>query len=104
MDEKTPHQWLLVVLPKAKDVFDKFSQTNKQGMFRRLEQLLVADNPYLLPFLDMLQEPKYERARRFRVGDFRVLIIVETEEVEHQTHTYRGTLFVIKIGDRKDVY
>lgn len=73
-------------------------------MFRRLRQALEAEDPYALPFVEMLKDKKFERLRKFRAGDYRVIYVVEFSPVTDQGFTYRGTLFVTHIGNRKDVY
>ena len=99
-----PHRWLLNIQPEAKQIFDTLSRTNKQGAFRRLKELLNADDPYVLPFVEMLQAKKFGRLRKFRVGDYRVFFTVESKEVTHLQHTYKGTLFLLAIRDRKEAY
>ena len=69
-----------------------------------MRELLNADDPYSLPFVEMLKARKFERIRKFRAGDYRVFFIVESIEVTDQKHTYKGTLFVVDIRDRKEAY
>jgi mRNA-degrading endonuclease RelE of RelBE toxin-antitoxin system len=99
-----PHKWLLNVQPEAKVVFDALSSSEKRGIFRRLRELLNADDPYRLHFVEMLKAKKFERIRKFRAGDYRVFFVVESVEVTDQKHTYKGTLFVVDIRDRKGAY
>ena len=104
MSRKTPHKWLLNIEPKAKRKFDSLSRSNKQAIFRKLRELPYADYPYSLPFVEMLQAKKFERIRKFRAGDYRVFIIIESTELTHTTHVYKGRLRLFDIRDRKDAY
>ncbi len=103
MSRKT-HKWLLSVEPDAKRKFDTLTRSNKQAIFRKLRELLNADDPNNLPFMEMLQAKKFERIRKFRAGDYRVFILVESVIVTHANRTYKGTLFLFDIRDRKDAY
>jgi mRNA-degrading endonuclease RelE of RelBE toxin-antitoxin system len=102
--EKTPHQWLIRMDRSAQDYFDHLPTSVKQGIFRQLEQILKADNPYALPFTEKLHDPKFAQARKFRVGDYRVIYVMQAQAVTHSGTTYKGTIFVVSIGDRKNVY
>jgi mRNA-degrading endonuclease RelE of RelBE toxin-antitoxin system len=99
-----PHKWLLNIQPIAQQAFDALDSTEKRGVFRRLRDLLKADDPYSLPFVEMLQAKRFERVRKFRVGDYRVFFVIEPVQVTHLNHTYKGTLFLLDIRDRKDAY
>ncbi len=99
-----PHRWLLNIQPETKRTFDTLPRANKQGVFRRLRELLNTDDPYSPPFVEMLQAKKFGRVRKFRVGDYRVFFAIEAIEITHLKHTYKGTLFVLAIRDRKDAY
>jgi mRNA-degrading endonuclease RelE of RelBE toxin-antitoxin system len=92
------------VQPDAKAVFDGLSSSEKRSVFRRLRELLNAEDPYSLSFVEMLKAKKFERIRKFRAGDYRVFFVVEAIEVTDQQHKYKGTLFVVDIRDRKEAY
>ncbi len=57
-----------------------------------------------MPSIEMLKEKRFERMRKFRVGDYRVFFIIEAVEIVQFQHKYRGTLFVLDIRDRKESY
>jgi mRNA-degrading endonuclease RelE of RelBE toxin-antitoxin system len=92
-----PHKWRLVIRPEAKTAFDALQLGEKQGVFRRLRELLNADNPYALPFVEMLKDKKFERVRKFRVGDIRVFFVVDSSVIQHLQHTYAGTLVLLDV-------
>lgn len=104
MSHKKTLLWWLQVRPEAQAVFDGLSTGEKQAIFRRVRELLIADDPYSASFAEMVKGKKYERARKFRAGDYRVLFVIKAEAVTRQKHTYKGTLYIMKIGNRKDVY
>jgi mRNA-degrading endonuclease RelE of RelBE toxin-antitoxin system len=104
MSPKRPYQWLLRIEPAAQANFNKLPRATKQGVFRNLRELLYADDPYNVGFVEMLKDSKFARVRRFRVGDYRVLFTLETAEVIHQKHSYKGTLFILIVRNRNDVY
>jgi mRNA-degrading endonuclease RelE of RelBE toxin-antitoxin system len=95
---------LLNFQPEAQRGLDKLSSGEKQSVFRQLSRLLYAEDPYLMPFVEMLQEKKFSRAHKFRVGDYRISFVVEVVPITHLNHTYAGTLFVLDIRNRKDAY
>jgi mRNA-degrading endonuclease RelE of RelBE toxin-antitoxin system len=104
MSPKTAHKWLLIVEADAQSDFDKLQPEVRQGVFRRLRELLIAENPLSLPFVEMLQAKQFERIRKFRVGDFRIFFSIDPNPVIRQKFQYKGTLFLIVIKNRKDAY
>jgi mRNA-degrading endonuclease RelE of RelBE toxin-antitoxin system len=97
-------QWLLIVQPTAKRAFNNLQRGEKRAVFRRLEELLNADDPYALPFVEMLQATRFERNRKFRVGDYRIFFVIESIAVTHLKHTYKGTVFLLDIRNRNQAY
>ena len=65
---------------------------------------MEADDPYTLPFVEMLKAAKFERVRKFRAGNYRLFFVIESGEVRDQNHIYRGQLHIIDIRDRKEAY
>lgn len=104
MSRNSSYKWHLIVMPAAKRKFDQLSRSTKQGVFRQLRLLLTADDPYAQPFVEMLKAKSFDRIRKFRVGDFRVMFVVETKETAHLKHIHKGTLFLLDIRDRKESY
>jgi mRNA-degrading endonuclease RelE of RelBE toxin-antitoxin system len=101
---RKPHKWLLRIEPNAKLQFNALSRSNKQALFRKLRELLTVEDPYHLLFVEMLQAKKFERHRKFRIGDYRVLFVIKPIEVTHLKHTYKGILYILNILDRKEAY
>lgn len=71
---------------------------------RLLRRLVNADAPYELEFVENLEGEQYKKIRKFRVGDYRILFTLDTRPVTHNQHLYKGTVVVLKIDWRKDVY
>jgi mRNA-degrading endonuclease RelE of RelBE toxin-antitoxin system len=76
MSRNPPYKWLLKVKPDAQKAFDRLPSVQKQGVFRRLQELLTSDDPYSLGFVEMLKAKQFERIRKFRAGDYRVFFSV----------------------------
>jgi mRNA-degrading endonuclease RelE of RelBE toxin-antitoxin system len=98
------HKWLLIVQPAAQQQFNGLARAQKRAVFRHLMELLKADDPFALPFVEMLKGKKFARVRKFRVGDYRVFLVVESGEVIHLKGAYKGRLYVLDIRDRKEAY
>lgn len=101
---KNPHKWLIKFRPNVNKTFNRLSTSTKMGIFRRLAQLLQAEDPYTLPFVEMLVEKNYERIRKFRVGDYRVFFTLLPGQVSEVKYIYKGKLIVLDIFDRKEAY
>ncbi|GIK66120.1 MAG: hypothetical protein BroJett018_39140 [Chloroflexota bacterium] len=104
MSRNPPHKWLIIVSPDAKKSFDRLPPTAKRSFFRHVRELLNADDPYSLPFVEMLKAKEFGRVRRFRIGSYRVFFFIEAVGITHLKHTYKGTLFISEIHDRKEAY
>jgi mRNA-degrading endonuclease RelE of RelBE toxin-antitoxin system len=104
MSPSHTHQWLLIIDERAQQVFDTLADSEKSGIFRQLRLLLRADDPYSVSSVQMVKGKKFQRVRKFRIGNYRVFFYTEAEEVTHQEHTYKGTLFLLDIRKRKEAY
>lgn len=100
----TTYKWFLKIRPDAQHAFDRLRDGEKQAIFRHLTELLTAENPYTMPFVEMLQAGKFERTRKFRVGDYRVFFDLQAVEITVLGHKYKGTLFLVDIRNRKEAY
>ncbi len=104
MRRNLPHKWHLKVGADAQSVFDTLSKSQKRTIFRHLRELLIIDDPYSHSSVEMLKDKIFERTRKFRAGDFRVLFSISPIEVTHLKHKYKGTLYILDIRKRKDAY
>lgn len=104
MSPKPSHKWLLHIHSNAQDRFNRLSAAEKRIIFRQLRELLLADDPNTLPFVEMLQAKKFNRIRKFRAGNYSVFFALEINAVTHLGHTYKGTFFLLDIRDRKEAY
>ena len=104
MSPSPSHKWLLNIQSNAQDRFNRLTPVEKRVIFRQLRELLLADDPNTLPFVEMLQAKKFNRVRKFRAGNYRVFFALEIAETVHMGHTYKGTFFLLDIRDRKEAY
>jgi mRNA-degrading endonuclease RelE of RelBE toxin-antitoxin system len=104
MSPNPSHKWLLNIQNNAQDRFNRLTTVEKRIISRQLRELLLADDPNTLPFVEMLQAKKFNRIRKFRAGNYRVFFALEIGEIIHQGHTYKGTFFLLDIRDRQEAY
>src|SRR5687767_2754502 len=104
MSPNPPHRWWLRIHPNAKKKFNSLQASEKRTIFRQLRLLLNADAPYSLDFVEMLKDEDFVRSRKFRAGNYRVFFELRTQEVTPHKHTYKGTLYLLDIRDRKEAY
>jgi len=104
MSPNPPHKWILNIQTNAQERFNHLKTIEKRIIFRHLQELLTADDPNTLPFVEMLQAKKFNRIRKFRAGNYRVFFAVEMAELTHQGYSYKGTFFLLDIRDRKEAY
>ena len=100
----TAYKWLLIIDPAAQARFDSLPSAQKRAIFRHLRELLNADDPYAISSVEMLKDKKFSRVRKFRAGDYRVFFAVEIRAVTHMNQSYKGSLFLLDIRDRKEAY
>jgi mRNA-degrading endonuclease RelE of RelBE toxin-antitoxin system len=104
MKASKSHRWCLIIHPEAQRAFDQLPSSVKRGIFRQLRELLLSDDPYREPFVEMLKAPKFGRIRKFRVGDYRILFLFNHEPIEFNHHWYQGEIHLLDIRNRKDAY
>ena len=100
----TAYKWLLIIDPVAQERFDSLPSAQKRAIFRHLRELLNADDPNALSFVEILKDKKFSRMRKFRAGDYRVFFALESKEVNDAETIYKGSLFLLDIRDRKEAY
>lgn len=104
MPKNPPHKWHFYFTDSALDALRAMQSGHRGGVFRDLHALVNADAPYDLPFVDKLEGKQFEGIRKFRVAHYRVLFMLDTRPVELQKHRYKGTVVILTIDHRKDVY
>lgn len=104
MPNNPTHLWWLMVLPEAQAGIDRLPKQQRQQVFKRLRELLILEDPYMASGIEMLKDKQFERARRVRVGDYRLIFFVIGTEATHLKHTYKGTFYLLGVSDRKDAY
>lgn len=87
-------EWNINFLPKAKKKLDKLPPKEITRILKFLyENLRNIENPR--NYGKSLVGNKYKDIWRFRVGDYRILSLIEDETI---------TICVVDVGHRKDVY
>jgi mRNA-degrading endonuclease RelE of RelBE toxin-antitoxin system len=104
MSKNPPHKWHFFVDTEALSALRKMQRGHRMAVLRHLRLLVNADAPYELPFVQALQGKEYEHVRKFRVGDYRILFTLDTRPITHNKFTYKGTIIILSIGQRKDIY
>ena len=104
MGKNPPHKWHFQFTPAAFTAFQSMQPGHKRSLLHSLRQLVNADDPYTLPFVEMLQAERFHRLRKFRVGPYRVFFAVRREEIIHEKHPYRGVVVIVDIRSRREAY
>lgn len=100
----TPHQWHLEVTESAKRQIRKLPQQDRKAIFRGIKQLLSVENPTAIVGVKKLVGPEFEGLWRKRQGKYRIKFFLEVGEVIHNKFTYKGTVIIESVLDRKDAY
>ena len=87
-------------MPDAKSQFDQLAPGTKNSIFHSLQQLLEAENPYALPFVEKLEARKFDNLRKFRAGNYRVFFFIQHTEQA----VGKGMLVVVSIRHRGKAY
>lgn len=104
MSKNPPHSWHFQLTPDAFEVFRSMQPGHKRSFLNALRQLVNADDPFSLPFVEMLKDKKFQRLRKFRVGHYRMFFDVSREEVMRDKFVYRGTVIILDIRQRGEAY
>ena len=68
-----------------------------------MKELLEAENPKAIPGAKKLAGQSEDRWR-VRQGNYRIIFTVESGEVTHMKHTYKGTIWIQEVIHRRDAY
>lgn len=106
MTNDTTHKWHFDFTEDAKSAYDNLRPGHKRGVLNCLRQTLRTENPRAgdPACLTTLQGEEYKHILKYRVGSYRVLIMKDETEIEVNDHTYKGTIIVVEIDHRKDIY
>lgn len=97
-----PHKWHFEITKPARSQISSLSKQDRRAVFSSIRELLLADNPKSLNDVKKLVDS--DDLWRKKQGNYRILFTVEAGEVVHNKFTYKGTLQIVKVADRKDVY
>jgi len=86
--------WRVELTPKARRQFDRLDSTVRQRIGRFLSERVANGDPVTLS-APLSGGDAQETLRRFRVGDYRVIAVLETDVLR---------VLVVDIGHRGEVY
>lgn len=90
MPQNPSHKWLMQIKPTIRKELSQLSKSERLSLFKHLQQLLEAENPYSLPFAQKLREERFAEVRRFRIGDYRVFSIWKRNPSPTTSFSIRG--------------
>jgi mRNA-degrading endonuclease RelE of RelBE toxin-antitoxin system len=96
------HRWHLIVTDHARNQIRRLSSKERQGVFQKIRELLQAGNP--LSLVHVKKMATRENMWRIRYGNYRILFEVESVEITHENHLYKGTVIIVNVGHRGDIY
>lgn len=96
------HNWCLKLRDGFTDQFGKLDKKTRKTAFRKIQQLLEAENP--LSLSTVLKVKNAIGIYRVRIGNFRLFFSLDSGTVTCQQHVYKGVLWLERITDRKDAY
>ena len=104
--EHTTHFWHFEFEEEALQTYHSLRPGHKRSVLDCLRQILRTENPYAghPACLEILKGDYYKGVLKYRVGDYRVLIVIDSTPVTVQSHDYKGTVRIIDIDHRKDIY
>jgi mRNA-degrading endonuclease RelE of RelBE toxin-antitoxin system len=96
------HKWLLEYDPDVPRMLESLPAKQRYAIFSSIRELLEADNPTRIPGVRKLEG--YNDHWRQRQGIYRIIFKIESEERVVEKFRYKGTVFIVKIGNRNSVY
>jgi mRNA-degrading endonuclease RelE of RelBE toxin-antitoxin system len=99
------HKWHLEVTDSArKDIDNLPTSKDVLGVFASIRQLLISENPSMVPGVRKLVEKRFEGQWRQRSGDWRIFFIFDPTEVAFMKYTYKGTVTILGVVRRDRAY
>lgn len=104
--ERKTHYWHFQFEEEALKRYYTLRPGYKRGVLNCLRQVLRTEHPYAgdPTCVETLQGEVYQGIFKYRVGPYRVLFEIVEEPVTVQKHDYKGTIRIIDIDHRKDIY
>lgn len=94
MGEQQSHRWLIEWSEQSLHELKKLSSKDRMAVFHSVEHLAKSENPYNVPGVKKLKDPRLEDMRRIRAGDYRIIFWLDTGEIVHLEFSYKGKLQV----------
>jgi mRNA-degrading endonuclease RelE of RelBE toxin-antitoxin system len=93
-EERRSHRWLIEWSEQAQQALKKLSSKDRMAVFYSVEHLAKAENPYNVPGVKKLKDPRLEDMRRIRAGDYRIIFWLDTGEIVQLQFSYKGRLTI----------
>jgi mRNA-degrading endonuclease RelE of RelBE toxin-antitoxin system len=97
------HRWHLEYHSDVKDQLRKLPPTTRMAVFGSIRELLVAENPKMVPGVKKLVDDPEDTYRQ-RQGDYRILFRVHPGKVAHLGIEYVGCVEIIAVKHRSQAY
>lgn len=98
------HLWLIESTDDAVEQIKAIKPAERKSLFAKIAELAQQENPYSLPMVEKLEEPRFRHRRKIRQGDFRMVFETVEGRVVKDKFVYRGTLQIISVTNRRDTY
>lgn len=104
MSKNPPHKWHFFFTEEALAALKEMQRGHRMAVLRHLRQLVNADAPYELNFVEALQGTNFENIHKFRISHYCILFTLDSRPITHEKFSYKGTVVILQIGQRKDIY
>ena len=98
------HLWLITRSEDAVEQMRALKPNERALLFAKIIELAQAENPYSLPMVEKLGEPRFLHQRKIRQGDHRMRFEIIEGKVTEDKFDYKGKLHIISVTNRKDSY
>ncbi|MEM6282598.1 MAG: hypothetical protein AAF787_10430 [Chloroflexota bacterium] len=88
---------------QALDALGSMPLADRLGVFAKLKPLVESENPYAHPSVTAAQG-RLKPLRKFRYGNWRIFFELDETPVLVEKYTYKGSLIVQSIRNRRSAY
>jgi mRNA-degrading endonuclease RelE of RelBE toxin-antitoxin system len=74
------------------------------AVFASIRELLLADNPTIVPGVRKLVGGHFKEQWRQRQGDYRIFFNIDHAAVAHEGYVYKGTVHILAVLHRGKAY
>lgn len=97
------HKWHLVASDEFRKQLNNLPKKELIRVFQRMKQLLEVDNPQSIVGVKKLVSVKPPQWRA-RQGVYRIIFVINSEEITVNDFDYKGTIEFLAVLHRKDAY